>query len=80
MIDKDVWIDYGNDMYYDEHWSNGQLEWKGIMFNDSEYGYQEYYNEDDSIDEYITGYYLDGKMVSDDNEKGYCLIWWWYVL
>jgi len=76
MSKKNVYVDYGDGMYCQEvYWSNGELMWKGIHVNGERYGYFEWYNDDGSIDEDETCYFLKNELVSDTNDKGYCLIW-----
>ena len=55
--------------------NNGQLAWKGARFHGKDYGYFEDYKKGGSVDEALTGYYLDDLRVSDTNDIGYCLIW-----
>jgi len=64
-------------MYYEENYriNNGQLGLKGVKVNGKWHGYFEVYNEDGSVNDYFTGYFMNGCNVSDNNEKGYCLIW-----
>jgi len=81
MIVKDVRIDYGNGTYYEEeYFDNGQLSLKGVWINTYRYGYHENYLSDGRMFAYGMGYYLNSIKVSDDNAKGYCLIWCKVVL
>jgi len=61
--------------YCEAYWENGKLMWKGVQINGWAYGYHEAYNLDGGVDEYGTGYWMNGYKASDDNEIGYCLIW-----
>jgi len=73
---NDVSIKYGNRMHYKEvYFINGKLHRKGVIVNKNEYGYQECYLSDGILMGGYTGYFLDGKKVSENNEKGYCYIW-----
>jgi len=75
-MSEDIRIDYGNGMFYEEDsFKNGQLCWKGVSVDICEFGYIEIYNDDGSIWEYGTGYFLNGYKVSADNEGGYCYVW-----
>jgi len=61
--------------YCKDYWSNGKLACKGVMVNGRDYGYIEEYNGNGKLIKEATGYFLHGKKVSDDNNKGYCIIW-----
>ena len=61
--------------YCKEYWDNGELFWKGVMINGREYGYGDMYDGDGTIDENETGYWMNGKIVSVNNEDGNCYIW-----
>jgi len=61
--------------YCELYWGSGNLKWKGVMVNNRMTGYFEQYHENGIKWEYGTGYWIDGKKVSDDNnKKGYCII------
>jgi len=74
-MSKNVRIDYGDGMEYKETYylDSDQLCWKGVFVNGAWYGYFERYYKDGSVD--WTRYFLNSCKVSDDNDKGYCLIW-----
>jgi len=61
--------------YCEVYFKNGQLWWNGVRVNGKRYGYREWYDDDGSICEGLTGYFLDDRHISTDNEKGYCFIW-----
>jgi len=63
--------------YWEVHSSRnwGEWGWKGVQVNNRAYGYQEWYNENDGVNEDWTGYYIDDSKVSDNNDEGYCIIW-----
>jgi len=78
LMSKNVWLDYGNGMRYCEDYcsASGRLSWKGVMVGGVAYGYHKgYLDNTDKPDEYSTGYFSDNVKVSEDNEKGYCIIW-----
>jgi len=76
-MSKDIKIDYGNEMEYEEaYFSNGKLYCKGVFVDGNCYGYHVGYNEDGSVYDYWTGYFLgSGYRISIDNKEGYCFIW-----
>jgi len=76
-MNKDVRIDYGNGMFYEEVYYNDidQLSWQGVTVNDRAYGYHVDYWKDGSADEDWTGYFFKNELVSADNAEGYCYIW-----
>jgi len=61
-------------MTVEVYWENGRCWGKGVCVNGERNGYWEYYWSDGDVNDY-TGYYLKDKMISDNNEKCYCIIW-----
>jgi len=61
--------------YCEIYFNNGLLSCKGVRVNDKLYGYHGGYNNNGSVDDDWTGYYLNDEKASDDNEEGYCYIW-----
>jgi antitoxin component YwqK of YwqJK toxin-antitoxin module len=75
---KDILPKDKNGRYYGlckMHCRNGQLDFKGVYFNRGWYGYCQKYVDDGSADEYYTGYYMNGCLITKDNKQGYCYIW-----
>jgi hypothetical protein len=65
--------------YCESYWNNGNLIWRGVIFHGIWYGYFDEYNEDGSVDEEGTGYWLSGRCrndrISRNNVEGFCYIW-----
>jgi len=61
--------------YVERYHDNGNLKWQGVFVDGHIYGYHKDYNYNGSIWEDWTGYFMNDKKVSNDNEEGCCYIW-----